>query len=165
MAGRYTQHAGCTMYTTCMEHEFDPSIPSCKKSKSGYDSSGRYSGEFGGGRYPTTTDRNKPLETSPHYSDERFRDPQTVFGKPGPRTGHPGLTYDYSDRLWEWDYRKAEEAAKAAEASGAPKKSARYYDAFLTAYHGKPCHVEHVIAGVVASNGHPYAVFGYRTEE
>lgn len=45
----------------------------------------------------------------PHYTDERFRHPQTVYGPPGPSgEGHPGLTYEYDDRMWEWDRSKAE---------------------------------------------------------
>ena len=53
----------------------------------------------------TTMDKSKPLNTQPHYTDKIFETPQTVFGKPDyAGKGHEGLHYEYSDRLYEFDY-------------------------------------------------------------
>ncbi len=108
-------------------------------------------------RYPATFDKDKPLETMPHYTDNRFRKEQTVFGKEC-----EGIGYDYSDRLWQWDYKKAEEAVEKANKSGAISKSCRWYEAYLSAYFGKPIEIKHIIAGVNRSNGYPYCIFGYK---
>lgn len=113
--------------------------------------------------YPTTFDKTKPLETAPHYSNRRFEREQTVFGKPSRSPyGHKHLSYDYSDRLWQWDYDKAEQSAKCATESGAPLRSCAWYEAYLSAYFGRPITIEHIIAGVNRSNGYPYCVFGYK---
>ncbi len=107
--------------------------------------------------YPAQTSRTVELETAPHYSDSRFDKEQTVFGK-----AVPGLIYEYSDRLWQWDYDKSKEAFAEADKSGKTKNSANYYDVYLSHYFGKKIRVEHIMAGVNVSNGYPYAVFGYR---
>lgn len=107
--------------------------------------------------FPNTFDKNKPLHTSPHYSDNRFNEPQTVFGKE-----EKGIGYDYSDRLWQWDYEKSEQAVETAEKSGFPRHSCNWYEAYLSAYFGKKVEIKHILAGVNVSNGYPYAVFGYR---
>ena len=113
--------------------------------------------------YPTTFDKAKPLKTSPHYSDKRFEQEQTVFGKPSrSRYGHKHLSYDYSDRLWQWDYDKAEQSAKCANEGGATLNSCRWYEAYLSAYFGRAITIEQIVAGVNRSNGFPYCVFGYR---
>lgn len=104
-----------------------------------------------------TDDPDARLNTNPHYTDERFRHAQTIYGRQV-----EGLHYDYSDRLWQWDYAKAEEAVKAANASGAPSGSARWLSAYLTAFHGKPAEVLHVMAGWDWATGYAYAIYGYR---
>ena len=107
--------------------------------------------------YPTTFDKDKPLETFPHYTDNRFEEEQTVFGRK-----EEGLGYNYSDRLWEWDYNKSKQAYATADESGLVKNSCRYFEAYLSAYFGRPIEIGHIVAGVNHSNGHPYCVFGYR---
>ncbi len=107
-------------------------------------------------KYETTFGKNKVLHTSPHYTDKRFDQPQTIFGQEC-----EGLAYDYSDRLWQWDYDKSEAAAKAANESATPK-TCRWYEAYLSAYFSRPIEIKHIIAGVNRSNGFPYNVFGYR---
>jgi hypothetical protein len=109
--------------------------------------------------YPATFDKNKPLETMPHYTDTRFNKEQTVFGK-----AEKGLGYDYSDRIWQWDYSKAEEACKIADESGCTQKSCSWYEAYLSHFFGKKITIKHIIAGVNVSNGYPYCVFGYISE-
>lgn len=116
--------------------------------------------------YPTTLDKDKPLETSPHYTDKRFNNEQTVFGKiPQSGYGHDNLHYDYSDRLWQWDYKKAEEAIAKANQSGSVPRSCKYYEAYLSAYFGKDVEIGHIVAGVNRSNGYPYCVFGYKFKD
>lgn len=108
-------------------------------------------------KFPNTFDKNRPLHTSPHYTDDRFKKEQTVFGEE-----QSGLAYDYSDRLWQWDSDKAKEALEVAKNSGEVKSSAAYYEVYLSHYFGKPVEIGHIIAGVGRSNGYPYCVFGYR---
>ena len=111
----------------------------------------------------TTHNKDIALQTSPHYTDRRFREPQTIFGQASKsQCGHKHLSYDYSDRLWQWDYSKAEEATQMANDSGAVSKSCHWYEVYLSAYFGKAVVVEHILAGVNLSNGYPYAVFGYK---
>ena len=126
--------------------------------------------QFGYFREPpslTTQNRDAQLKIDPHYTDSRFNEKvrwqtQTVFGpEPKDQSGHPGLNYVYSDRLWQWDRAKADRACDAADKSGAPARSARWFDAFMTEYQGKPCEVRHVMAGVNCSNGYSYYVLGY----
>ena len=107
--------------------------------------------------YPATFDKNKVLETSPHYTDHRFKKPQTVFGQE-----EDGIGYDYSDQLWEWDYNKAEESAKIANESGALPRTCLWYEVYLSAYFGRSIEIVHIISGVNVGNGYPYCVFGYR---
>lgn len=108
-------------------------------------------------RFPTTFDKNKPLQTTPHYTDSRFKEEQTIFGEKC-----EGIGYDYSDRLWQWDYNKAKQASIQANASEATPKSCRWYEAYLSAYFDKPIEIKHIVAGVNRSNGYPYCVFGYK---
>jgi len=121
-------------------------------------------------RVASTPDKDVPLNTDPHYSDDRFNNKvewkaQTVFGPPSDDRGHPGLNYVYSDRLQQWDYAKSERARQAAMSSNAPKRSALFYEAYLSAYYGKPVELVHMMAGVNCSNGYPYWVAGYRDKE
>lgn len=101
--------------------------------------------------------RTVAINTSPHYTDERFRHAQTVFGRQ-----EDGLHYDYSDRLYEWNYKKAKRASEDASKTKARPGSANWHEAWLSSYHGKPVALKHVMAGWNWSNGYPYAVFGYR---
>jgi len=101
--------------------------------------------------------RDVPLYTCPHYTDKRFNQAQTVFG-----AEEDNLHYDYSDRLVQWDSKKSAAAVDAANESGAVKRSAEWYEKYLTAYCEKPVELKHVLAGVNWGNGYPYTVFGYR---
>lgn len=111
------------------------------------------------GYVPSTSDKNAPLHDSPHYSDERFSRGQTytIFGAKA-----KDLMYTYSDRFDQWDYKKSDEARESASASGAGPRTCRWYEAYLTAYRGKPTAIVHIIAGVNVSSGYPYLCFGYK---
>ena len=105
--------------------------------------------------------KDSPLPV-PHYSSDAWHYAHTVYGK-----RESGLHYDYSDRLWEWDYKKAEAAQKAANGLHpyTNGRSAAFWEAFLTHYFGKPTALIQVLAGVNYSNGYEYYVFGYRFTE
>ena len=106
------------------------------------------------------TDENAELYTQPHYTDERFRKEQTVFG-----AEESNLSYDYDDRIRQWDYQKHEMAWDLAKKTGHKVGSQRFYEAYLSKYFGKPILLKHVIAGVNRGNGYPYVVFGYKFKE
>lgn len=102
----------------------------------------------------STNDANQPLPY-PAWTDERFFEEQTVFG------GHEdGLTYEYEDRLCEWDGEKAREAKGVANMKAGPR-TARWYSAFLSAYHGRAVVVKHVTVHINRSNGYPVYCLGY----
>jgi hypothetical protein len=104
-----------------------------------------------------TNSLDATLNVDPHYTDNRYQHMQTVYGRE-----HKGLKYDYSDRLRQWDYQKDESAHAAAKASGAKPRTARYYNAYLSAYFGQPTEVKHILAGWNVSTGYSYQLFGYR---
>jgi hypothetical protein len=104
--------------------------------------------------------RDVPLYTCPHYTDARFRQAQTVFGGE-----QDELHYDYSDRLFQWNPQKSADAVKAADESGAVKRSADWYESYLSAYCDKPVELKHVLAGCNWATGYPYTVFGYAFKE
>lgn len=104
--------------------------------------------------------RDVPLYTSPHYTDRRFNEAQTVFG-----AEQDGLHYDYSDRLFQWNPQKADDAVNTANGSGTVKRSADWYEQYLSAYCDKPVELKHVLAGCNVATGYPYIVFGYTFKE
>jgi len=111
----------------------------------------------------TTDNKHEPLTLHPHYSNRHFEKPRTVFGpESADSSGHAGLNYNYSDRLQQWDYSKHSAAWQLANKSNATKDSAAFLEVYLTAYHGKPLEVVHVIAGVNHSNGYPWWCAGWR---
>jgi hypothetical protein len=107
-----------------------------------------------------TTDMDAVLYVDPHYTNEQFRHAQTIFG-----SREDGLFYEYSDRLWQRDYEKAEKAIDTATASGAKFRTARWYQVYLSAYCGKKIILKHMLAGWNWSTGYAYQVFGYHEEE
>lgn len=98
-------------------------------------------------------------DLSPHYTNQRFAKPQTVWG-----AEEKGISYDYSDRLWQWDYNKAKSAVEAAN-NAATRNTAKWCQTFLSHYHGKPVQLRHIMAGFNLGNGYPYQIFGYRFVE
>ena len=97
-----------------------------------------------------------------HYSNpaySRGKD-HLVFGT-GTHDGKSRGNWEYSDRLYEWDWRKSEAAYAAAKQEGHTESSADFYQAYLAAYYGKPVHLFGIRAGVNVSNGYPYRIFGF----
>lgn len=72
------------------------------------------------------------------------------------------LEYVYSDRLWQWDYDKAQLAHK----SNAEKPhTSEYYEKFLSLYYDCPIKLHHIIIGVNQSNGYQYMVYGFKRKK
>jgi hypothetical protein len=99
------------------------------------------------------------VNTTPHYTDSRFKRPQTVWG-----CEEDGLGYDYNDRIWQWNWNKAKAAAKHADETAKPR-TAWWHQEFLCFFFDKPIELKHILAGVNLSNGYPYCVYGYREAE
>ena len=111
----------------------------------------------------TTYNKHESLTLHPHYSNRYFERPRTVFGPESESSsGHKGLNYNYSDRLQQWNHSKHSASWEVANKSRAAKDSAEFLEVYLTAYHGKPVEVVHVMAGVNHSNGCPWWCAGWR---
>lgn len=118
-----------------------------------------------------------------HYTDERFKHPQTVFGRSV--SGKRLYTYAYEDRFRDWNYELWREAEKhAREYSRLPSTewehgSARYWEMVLSHFHQNVRYkvdpvtltetkldvnvkLAHVMTGFNWSNGQSYYIFGYR---
>lgn len=92
----------------------------------------------------------------PHYSDDRWLHPKLIYGQQR-KTDE----CNYSDRLWEWDYEAAERASAACEEQGLTPRTARWTEAWLSAYHGKPVTLRYILGGCNWSSGYEYYVYGY----
>ncbi len=69
----------------------------------------------------------------------------------------------YSDRIWQWDRTKAEQANEVAKNSGANPRSPRYYQEFLRAFYDKPnLELVCVQGGYNAATLYDFYVYGYR---
>lgn len=113
--------------------------------------------------FPAETRRDKALYTNPHWTDERFtKQDQIVFGTDNVT---PHTKIDYADRLRQWDYAKSEAAYEVANTSGKVKKSAQWYEAYLSAYFGKPMHLDGLVVGINRSDGYATQCFYYHEVE
>jgi hypothetical protein len=101
-----------------------------------------------------------------HYSDERFKNVQTIFGRRKKRTG-----YDYSDRFSMWDGQRGtnrwREGHELAEAESKKDDcnwavgSVTYYEMVLSHFYQKPTAIDHVLTGFNVSDGYSYYVYGH----
>lgn len=113
-----------------------------------------------------------------HYTDDRYKHAQTVFGR-----RRDGLSYDYSDRFPQWDSTKwnegHEKAKEMADRGDIVAGSVRYYEIVLSYFHNAvemiavdpadltsfrtnpTVSIEHVLIGFNWSNGFSYQVYGY----
>lgn len=96
----------------------------------------------------------------PHYTDDRWNTAQLIYGKEQRCTA-----VNYSDRLWQWDHEAAERAGEACKAAKLPNNTARWTEAWLSAYHGKPVTLRYIMAGCNVSTGYAYYVYGYDYQE
>lgn len=106
---------------------------------------------------PIAKTKTENLNSNPHYSDSYFKKERTIYGKP-----NNNLEYVYSDRLYQWDYEKASESWIKAEEKYGNEDTVRKYEFYLSEYYNKQVEINHIIAGVNASNGFPYQAFGFR---
>ena len=92
----------------------------------------------------------------PHYSDATWRSAQLIYG-------HRCKTAECnsSDRLWEWDYTAADRASEACKAAGLRERTARWIEAWLSAYHGKQVTLRYILGGSNLATGYEYYVYGY----
>lgn len=104
------------------------------------------------------TNKDAHIKTFLHYSDADAHKERTVFGEK-----KPGLHYNYSDRLSQWNYdgwRKACEQASNTE--GVKENTARWFETALRIYHDSDdLDLQHIILGCNMSNGYHYHVYGY----
>lgn len=108
---------------------------------------------------PIIRDLDVVLDTYTSYTEPRSRDNRTIFG-----AEEDGLGYDYDDRFEQWDYKKSQEA-KAHADGVAIRKTAAWFQAYLSFFYGYPVEVRHILAGCNRGNGWPYLVFGSRKVE
>jgi hypothetical protein len=100
--------------------------------------------------------KSKLKHDSPHYTDERFSSAQLIWGK------EDGADFwVYSDRLWGWDYQKAQDAHKEA-GQNHTIGSVNYYERMLQVFNDDDSiRMTGIMAGYNISNGYPYRVYGY----
>lgn len=104
---------------------------------------------------PAITDLDYPLPY-PHYTDRRWQTAQLIWGRECKVT-----MCNYSDRLWQWDYTAAQQASKTCRDAGLRPDTARWTEAWLTRYHGRPVVLRYIMAGCNAATGYAYYVYGY----
>ena len=92
----------------------------------------------------------------PHYSDDRWRTAQLIYGTEC-RTNNSG----YSDRLWEWDYAAGDRASAACKEQGIAPRTARWTQAWLSAYHQRGVTLRYIMAGCNLATGYEYYFYGY----
>jgi hypothetical protein len=111
--------------------------------------------------YVPVASKTSPLHR-PNYSDTRFAQGRehSLYGQK-----EDSLHYVYSDRIWQWDYTKAQQASGHAKSVHGPTQTPEWYETYLSYYLGIPVDLEHIIGGVNVSNGCEYYVFGYRERE
>lgn len=96
----------------------------------------------------------------PHYSDERWREAQLIYGKKCKCDNG-----NYSDRLWQWDSVAAERASAACKAAGVAGRTVRSWETWLSAYHERPVIVRYILGGSNWSTGYEYYFIGYDWKE
>lgn len=104
----------------------------------------------------------------PNRTDEKFSHPYSyseffLFGSRAIIAKTKGA--DYSDRLWEWDYKKADKLWKRYVNTGWAKATEKQLSRFISAYHGKGYRGLTVVAlaeGCNPSNGYPYWILWYK---
>ena len=124
-------------------------------------------------RLPYCQITEDPLNNlSPHYSDNNFKKPQTLWTKninklkkENDVVCYDKASYVYSDRLYQYDYDKTTssfEKAKEEFKVNTPK----YFESFLRHYYDdNKLELVHILSGFNLSNGYPYLVYGFISSE
>lgn len=124
---------------------------------------------------PVTDDPQEEIPSpflNPHYSDLRFKKPQTIFLKQGFELGDEwptgigiveGASYSYSDRLFaNFSEEKTDEAWEVACGSNHPRNSAAFREVYLRSLLGFPSlELVHIVAEVNRSSGYSVLCYGY----
>ena len=115
-----------------------------------------------------------PLNTHPHYTESAFckgggktvfcSEPENLIQRYGTEMIDK-MAYVYLDRIYEWDRDKADTAFYAAQQSEHQRRSANWYEIFLSEYFDKDVEIVHIISGVQLMNGYPWCALGYREKE
>lgn len=95
-----------------------------------------------------TTDIDALLSL-PHYSNDDWYQGQLLYGREQKSDGG-----DYSDRLWQADYQKADRVSRELTDEGFRPRTARRWQEFVSRYYGKPCAITYIIGQVNQSNGY-----------
>lgn len=93
----------------------------------------------------------------PHYTNDYWNTARLIWG-----IEQKCKAVNYSDRLWQWDYKAADQATGACKSI--QPNTARWTQAWLSAYHGKPVTLRYVMAGCNLATGYAYYVYGYDYE-
>lgn len=104
-------------------------------------------------------EQGRPVKTF-HWKDPLSKTEQTVFG-----TAQPGLTYEYYDRLNDFNPKKFGEAFKNADKSKHLRWSPLWFSKLMTDFNGYPTQVEHIKTSCNAASGNRIYVVGYRSSQ
>lgn len=99
-------------------------------------------------------------ETLPYvsYSSQRFKRESVIFGKDVPK-----LSWQYSDRLREFDYDKHDKAMTAASENN-ESNTAAWWEAYLSFYFDADVEIVCIMGVADKSSGHPIHALGYRVK-
>lgn len=111
---------------------------------------------------------NTPIHNlSPHYTNSHYKEARTVWLKDGytPQGRYntvPGVEYNYSDRLWQWERDKADKAWESVDRNQFTPRSSAFLQEWLRGYFDNPnLELVHILAGFNLGSGYPYQVYGY----
>jgi hypothetical protein len=105
---------------------------------------------------PVNKSWNKKLPY-PHYSDRSWDTAQVMFGKE-----EKGLTWEYSDRLWQWDHKKSQESYSMAGETHGLHTPAYYQEYLRLFYDDAKLQLKCIKGGTNSSSGFAYYVFGFK---
>lgn len=105
----------------------------------------------------STQNPNVTLNTKPHYTDENYRYPQSVFGR-----AENDIVYIHTDFLWKINFSKAKKSLVIADKSGKRSRSAKWYEIFLSTYLDKKIEIKHILSGWNWATGYSYIILGYK---
>lgn len=109
-----------------------------------------------------TSSKTAQLEYA-HYTDDRFKRAQLVYLGCSPDE-LKSLSWDYSDRIYQWDYQKANDAAAIASKSH-QSRTAAWAEAFVAHCYDDKVELKAIATGFNLSDGYDYFVYGYTTKE
>lgn len=109
----------------------------------------------------------------PHYTNSAFSiGMKTVFLASGYKLKRDnygydkvvckGIEYNYSDRIWQWDWEKARQAQEQTRELYERNDSGEAIEHFLRLYFDdNELELVHIMSGVNRSSGYDYQVYGY----